>query len=402
MPMTSPEHPVFSVSDLNRLSRDLLESAFSQIWVEGEISNFVKPSSGHWYFSLKDKTAQIRCAMFRPFNQSLRFLLQDGMHVIVRAKVSLYETRGDFQLIVNYLEEAGLGALQRAFEQLKEKLMKEGLFEDKHKKPIPTFPRHIGIITSPTGAAIRDILNVLKRRYPLASIILYPSLVQGDQAATDLAHAIALANYHDHCDILILARGGGSLEDLWPFNEECVVRSIFASHIPIITGIGHEIDFTLADFVADLRAPTPSAAAELATPDRQKILQQLDHAAARLRSTLRNFILDKKKQAEWLTKQFWRLHPAHRLQNKMLDLDRLSEALATAQNRILLEKNHHLELLAQSLGSVSPLATLQRGYAIVTNDQGKTISTSQSIDPGSAVSIQLAIGKLHGIIDRVE
>lgn len=391
---------IYTVSELNRLTRYALEMRFPEIWVEGEISNFSQPKSGHWYFSLKDKTAQIRCAMFHAANQSVPFPLQEGLRVVVRAKVTLYETRGDYQLIISSLEKTGFGELHHAFEQLKSKLFKEGLFDKKHKKSIPVFPQCVGIISSPTGAAVRDILNVLKRRYPRASVIVYPSLVQGTDAALQIVQAIEQANVHQQCDVLILARGGGSLEDLWPFNEEPVARSIFSSCIPIITGIGHEIDFTIADFVADLRAPTPSAAAELAVPDLQEILRRLDHYVAQWNSAIWAMFSKRDNQLRWLMKHLSRLHPMARLQNFMLDLDRLSASLAEIPRRVLLERKRQLTGLNKTLQALSPVATLKRGYAIVTTPQGQVVTSASHVQVGETIKAQLASGSLWAKIQK--
>jgi exodeoxyribonuclease VII large subunit len=298
----SHSEEIFTISRLNREIRFLIEGTFSYMWVEGEVSNFVSPHSGHWYFSLKDEAAQVRCAMFRPQNRRILLGLKDGMHVLAKVRPSLYEGRGEFQLIVETLEEVGIGKLQKAFEQLKKKLSDKGLFDPIHKKSLPSIPRSIGIVTSPTGAAIRDILHVLKRRYAFAPIIIYPTLVQGDKAAAQIVKAIQLANQRQECEVLVLARGGGSLEDLWPFNEEQVAQAIFASRIPIITGVGHEIDFTIADFVADIRAPTPSAAAELITPDCMDLITRFLQTEQRLMHLMKQKLQLTTQQLRWAEK----------------------------------------------------------------------------------------------------
>jgi exodeoxyribonuclease VII large subunit len=262
MMKSNPDH-ILSVTDLNRRARQLLEIQFSMVWVRGEISNLSTPSSGHSYFTLKDNKAQIRCAMFKGNNSLLRFKPEHGMQIIARGRVSLYEGRGDYQLIIENMSVDGAGNLQIAFEQLKQKLADERLFDEEFKQALPAFPQHIGVITSPTGAVIRDILSVLKRRFPAIRVSIFPVPVQGEYAAPAIVHALALANQQADIDTLILARGGGSLEDLWAFNEEAVVRAVFASEIPVVSAVGHETDFTLCDFVADVRAPTPSVAAEL-------------------------------------------------------------------------------------------------------------------------------------------
>jgi exodeoxyribonuclease VII large subunit len=267
-----PERDVYSVSRLNREARVLLERGFGTLWLEAEISNFSRPSSGHWYFCLKDAAAQVRCAMFRQRNMLCAFTARDGQKVLVRARIGLYEPRGEFQLIVDHLEDAGLGALQRQFEELRARLAAEGLFATARKRPLPTLPKRIGVITSPTGAAVRDILHVLARRFPAVAVLIYPVAVQGAQAPAELVAALKTAAARQECDVLILARGGGSLEDLWAFNDEKLARAIVASPIPVISGVGHEVDFTIADFAADVRAPTPSAAAELVVPDAEEWL----------------------------------------------------------------------------------------------------------------------------------
>src|SRR5690625_2927780 len=281
---------VLSVSQLNRRSKQILETHLPLVWVEGEVSNLSRPSSGHWYFTLKDDQAQVRCAMFRNRNQLVRFNPAQGQQLLLRARVSLYEGRGDYQLIVEHMEEAGFGALQRAFEELKTRLSQEGLFASERKRPLPTLPKHIGVITSPTGAAIRDILSVLKRRFPAVPVTVLPVPVQGKEAAPAIVSALDLANRSELFDVLILARGGGSLEDLWPFNEEAVARAIYASRTPVVSAVGHEVDFSIADFVADVRAPTPSAAAELV--DRKSTRLNSSHVAI----SYAVFCLKKKKK----------------------------------------------------------------------------------------------------------
>jgi exodeoxyribonuclease VII large subunit len=254
MSATPPDRDVYTVSRLNREARATLERGLGVLWVEGELSNFSQPASGHWYFTLKDRDAQLRCAMFRQRNSGIRFVPKSGQHVLVRGRISLYEPRGDYQLIADYMEEAGLGALNREFERLKAKLIAEGLCDPGRKRPLPAFPRRIGVVTSPTGAAIRDILHILRRRFPPASVLIYPTAVQGAAAVPEIVDALSLAAARNECDVLIVARGGGSIEDLWAFNDEAVARAICASPIPVVSGVGHEIDFTIADFVADARA----------------------------------------------------------------------------------------------------------------------------------------------------
>lgn len=281
---------IYPVSRLVREARVLLEGSFPLLWVEGEISNLAMPASGHIYFTLKDEVAQVRCAMFRNRNRQLRFTPENGMQVLLRARVSLYEGRGEFQLIVEHMEEAGSGALQRAYEALKQRLGQEGLFDEAHKKPIPTLPQTIGIISSPDGAAMHDILSVLKRRFPAVDVVLYPVAVQGETSARQLVEALQLADARKDCDVLILSRGGGSLEDLWSFNDEKLARAIFDCELPVISAVGHEIDFTIADFVADVRAATPSAAAEMAVPDGQQLLARVEGLMQRLTARTRQWL----------------------------------------------------------------------------------------------------------------
>lgn len=408
----SHDQPVYTVSLLNQEAKALLEAAFPALWIEGEISNFTKPASGHWYFSLKDANAQVRCAMFTLRNRQVNFKPENGQHVLLRAKISLYEGRGDFQLIVEQMELAGSGALQRAFEALKQRLSQEGLFDTSRKLPLPSMPRCIGVITSTTGAAIRDVLSVLKRRFPSIPVVIYPTAVQGGDAKGQICNAIARANENPDCDVLLLVRGGGSLEDLWSFNEECVARAICASKIPIVSGVGHEIDFTIADFAASQRAPTPSVAAEMVTPDRVEWLQHFEKIKQRVFFQIRSFFNQQQQLISWLQKRL--KHPGQRLQEQAQQLDQIEihlrnyikhclqktqlqthtlisrlqkyhpqpqlhlyqQQLQNSQQRLTLAmaatlKNNQQKAqhLYHSLETVSPLATLNRGYAIATKDE---------------------------------
>lgn len=438
---------IYTVSRLNHEVRFLLEEQFPLLWIEGEISNFVAPTSGHWYFSLKDTHAQVRCAMFRPQNRLLTFTPKDGMQVLLKARISLYEGRGDYQLLIEHLEEAGLGKLQQAFLALKNRLQAAGLFDAIHKKTLPTMPKVIGIITSPTGAAIRDILSVLKRRYCSAPIIIYPTLVQGDLAAPAIVKAIKTANARQECDVLILARGGGSLEDLWPFNEESVAQAIFQSRIPIISGVGHEIDFTIADFVADVRAPTPSAAAELISPDINKLLLTLDENKKYFIRLIQQVTQQLKQQIYWLKKQLQQQHPKRRLTQQMQQIDLQEAALIRLQDNLIFKRKvqlatlyeklqrltpqhklhslqhvfqhqyhilkntltntlqkyqQQLTNLAGKLDGLSPLATLKRGFSITSRKQDQHIlRSSQEIKPGETVQIQLMQGKLDCTVEKI-
>lgn len=446
--MTQPQMPsqqALSVSELNRQVKRLLEVSFRQVWVKGELSSFSRPSSGHWYFSLKDDRAQIRCAMFRGFNQSLRFMPKEGDEVLVRAKVSLYEGRGDYQLIVESLEPAGLGQLQAAFEALKLKLSTEGLFDDEHKQALPAMPMRIGVITSATGAVIHDIISVSQRRFPLAEIRLIPVPVQGDGAAAAITRAIALANQKGVADVLIVGRGGGSLEDLWAFNEEIVARAIFASQLPVVSAVGHETDYTIADLVADYRAPTPSAAAEKLTPDQFEMMQWLDqvqhrctHAMQqritrfkdhclqlaqrlqspsaslqlrqlriaelyhRCRQAQQHALKNAQQQQRQLALKLAQHHPERKLEHARLRVDQLYQRIEQRQTRQLEQAQNRLALLAQTLNLTSPLATLGRGYAIMGNKTHRALTDASQVKVGDSVHATLAQGRLSCRVEEVE
>ena len=401
---------------LVRLARDLLEDTFPLIWVEGEISNFSRPASGHLYFSLKDAQAQIRCAMFRPKSQYLRFKPADGMRVLARARVSLYEARGEFQLIVEHLEEAGEGALLRAFEQLKAKLAAEGLFDAARKRPLPTLPRRIGVITSPTGAAIRDVLSVIARRFPLVEVEILPVPVQGKEAPPAIVAALNAASKAQRHDVLLLTRGGGSLEDLWAFNDETVARAIRASSIPVVSAVGHEVDFTIADFAADLRAPTPSAAAELLVPDGEAILRTLQREQAQLGQLLRRRLQAAAQRVDHAYTRLRAQHPRNRLrlggerlaqlharlqaQHPQIRLTLRRERLHSLQLRLVVTasarleaRRQHLSELARTLNAVSPLATLQRGYAIVLErENDRVVRTAEQARAIERLRVRFADG----------
>ena len=387
---------VYSVGRLNREARLLLESGLGRVWVEAEISNLARPSSGHWYFSLKDSQAQLRCAMFRQRNQHARFVPRDGQQVLARGRVSLYEPRGDYQLIVEQLEEAGLGALQRAFEQLRDRLAAEGLFAPERKRPLPAAPHRIGVITSPTGAALRDILHILARRYPSATVIVYPVPVQGAAAAPAIAAALDLAAARNECEVLILARGGGSLEDLWAFNDERVARAIHRASVPVVTGIGHETDFTIADFVADRRAPTPSGAAELVAPDTSGWLRQLARLGARFAAAVQRHLAEDERRLGALRHRLERAHPGARLVQSSQKLDELEQRLLRAWRERLLRAGTRVELAARALQSVSPLATLARGFAVVTRaSDGALLTDATAVAAGEEIHARLARGTLR-------
>ncbi|MBN8238002.1 exodeoxyribonuclease VII large subunit [Marinobacter hydrocarbonoclasticus] len=441
-PDTRPR--ALTVSELNHQARHLLETSFMQVWVEGELSGFSRPSSGHWYFSLKDQKCQIRCAMFRGANQRIRTLPREGDQIRIRGKVTLYENRGDFQIIVEHLEPAGLGALQQAFEALKARLQAEGLFDPARKKPIPATPRHIGVVTSPTGAAIHDILTVLKRRCPAIPVTLYPTAVQGEAATADIVRAIDRAQQHGLADVLIIGRGGGSLEDLWCFNEEAVARAIAACPIPTVSAVGHEVDVTIADFVADLRAPTPSAAAEKISPDQQdwlrrlaeqqgrlgqsarRLLQRLDnqlgHLSARLRDprrellekaqrmdelelrlnkAIRNRLDQQKQKTDYLLQRMSAQSPHRTLKTAREQTQRLEERLTLATRHQLRQKDERLQHIAQTLHVVSPLATLGRGYAIVKDDNDRIVRKAGDLETGSQITARLGHGSVAARVTEI-
>lgn len=431
------EPDILSVTQFNHQVQDLLEGSIPSCWIEGEISNFVSPPSGHCYFTLKDDTSQVRAAMFRNRARLLRIRPRNGMLVRVRARPTLYLPRGDYQLLVEQLEEAGAGALQRAFELMKNRLAEEGLFAAERKRPLPAFPRAIGVVTSPSGAAVHDILTVLRRRAPWIPVVIYPSLVQGNEAAPGLVAAIAAANRRAEVDVLIVGRGGGSLEDLWPFNEESVARAIAGSAIPVISAVGHETDITIADFVADLRAPTPSAAAERVAPPRAELLAQVAQAEktlarqmqARLRESRHQLNLARKslvrpdQRLREFRQQFDELvlrairATRHRIEAGQADADALARRLrqaspdrvlparanALARARLRLMRNTELLLERQDtrlrhavarLHAVSPLATLARGYAIARAPDGRLLRETSQVQPGDPVDVRLARGRL--------
>lgn len=392
---------IYTVSRLNNEARFILEDHFTAIWVEGEISNFAAPNSGHWYFSLKDASAQVRCAMFRGNQRKLGFTPKDGAHVLIKARVSLYENRGEFQLIAEQMEERGEGKLRKAFDALKKKLEAAGLFDIAHKKDLPTYPKQIGVITSATGAAVRDILTVLQRRYPCAPIIIYPTLVQGTTAAPDIVKAIETANRRNECDILILARGGGSLEDLWPFNEERVAYAIYNSQLPIVTGVGHEVDFTIADYVADKRAPTPSAAAEIITPDLDDVTLGLSRLSQRLERQALQRLSRYQQQLTWMQKHLLQQHPKRRLIEQTQRLDLSEMAMTNSIKQRIATYQSKLAQAAATLDALSPLATLHRGFAIASDQNGRILRDVTSIGIGDSVRVRLSTGSLECDVTKV-
>ncbi|MDE2086403.1 MAG: exodeoxyribonuclease VII large subunit [Xanthomonadaceae bacterium] len=437
-PAAPPRH-ILTPSTLNRLVRGLLEDALPLVWIEGELSNVARPASGHLYFTLKDSGAQVRCAMFRPKSAALRFKPIDGMQVLLRARVGLYEPRGEFQLVAEHMEPAGEGALQREFERLKAQLDAEGLFDAARKRALPRYARRIGVVTSATGAAIRDVLSVLARRWPLAEVDVLPVPVQGREAPPAIVAMLKKASASARYDVLLVTRGGGSLEDLWAFNDEAVARAIHACAVPVVSAVGHEVDFSIADFVADLRAPTPSAAAELLVPDAQATLrhlrqlrqrlalleqrrlqslgQRVDHLFARLQAqrpqarlardrerlahlhhrllaVLRERQQGERNRLERLHARLLARHPQQRLPLLRRQLAEQSQRLRHAIARQLERERHALEQAARTLQAVSPLATLERGYAILLDANGNVVRSTSGVEPGAGLQARLADGSL--------
>lgn len=433
----APARTTYSVSELADILRGLLEDSLPSVWVSGEISNFSRPASGHWYFTLKDDRAQLRCAMFKNTNYYVRPQPKDGDAVLVRAKVGIYPARGELQMIVEHLEAAGTGALLRAFEQLKARLAAEGLFDAALKRPLPKLPRRIGVITSGTGAALQDILNALRRRWPLAEVLLYPVPVQGREAPPAIVRALRELPERAPVDVVLLARGGGSLEDLWAFNDEAVARAIRACPVPVVSGVGHEIDFTIADFAADVRAATPTAAAELVTPDIAERYARVDTLDIGLIGLVNRRLQQSRERLAQLAGRLQTLHPGRRLQERAQRLDELDERLrhamaarlATAGDRLkrssqrfeaaaplaritlrqsqlsgladrlvragsnaLAERRARLRQAAALLNSLNPSAVLERGYALATGADGRILRDGAEVASGERVSVRLARG----------
>jgi exodeoxyribonuclease VII large subunit len=446
MPAPPADRPVLKPSQLNALARDLLEGSFAQVWVQGEISNFSRPASGHLYFTLKDERAQVRCALFRMQAQRLRFLPRDGLQVLARGRLTLYEARGEYQLVLEHMEEAGEGALRQAFEELKRRLAAEGLFEAARKRALPRFVRRLGVITSPRGAAVRDVLSVLGRRFPLLEVEVLPVAVQGATSAAELRTMLERAAASGRYDVLLLTRGGGSLEDLWSFNDEALARAIVASIVPVVSAVGHEIDFSLSDFAADLRAATPSAAAELLVPEANELRAQVRQLGARLAAAARRDHAARAQRADqaWLRLQAVRpqarvehgrqrlqvregrlrhawanrtgaagaalrlrgdrlvaLHPRQRLAALAHRRELLVQRLAAAWSRRSDAAGARLQRGGGLLHSLSPLATLSRGYAILRDDAGRVLRNAGETGPGQALEAQLADGRLALRVEAV-
>ena len=445
--LSSQTSAIFTVSRLNQTVRLLLEQEMGQVWISGEISNFSQPSSGHWYFTLKDDTAQVRCAMFRNSNRRVTFRPQHGQQVLVRANITLYEPRGDYQIIVESMQPAGEGLLQQKYEQLKAKLQTEGLFDQQHKQPLPSPAHCVGVITSKTGAALHDILHVLKRRDPSLPVIIYPTAVQGDDAPGQIVRAIELANTRQECDVLIVGRGGGSLEDLWSCNDERVARAIFASAIPVVSAVGHETDVTIADFIADLRAPTPSAAAEMVSRNQQELLRQILSAQQRLGMAMDYFLANRSRRFTQIYHRLQQQHPQLRLARQQTALERLHQRMNVAidgqlkrtsqrQSRLLqrlsqqnpqprihraqtriqqleyrLAENVRSRLSAARerfgnavthLEAVSPLSTLARGYSVSTANDGKVLKKVKQVKTGDVMTTRLEDGWVESQVTDIK
>lgn len=391
------EKKIFTVTEITKYLKDILaqDPLVNNIWISGEISNFHHHSSGHMYFTLKDQNSAISAIMFKGYNSQLKFQLEDGLKVIAHGYISIYEPRGTYQFYIDSMEPAGKGALYLAFEQLKEKLEKEGLFDPVHKNKIPLLPKKIGIVTSPTGAAIRDILSVIQRRFPNISLLIVPTLVQGEMASEQLVKGIEYLNSRGDIDLIILSRGGGSIEDLWPFNEENLARAIYNSSVPVISGIGHETDFTIADFVADLRAPTPSAAAELAISSRLELEKRIENSRERLSYAIGNKIREYRKRLEGLMERRVFARPEELFSKEIQQLDDLSRRLEWSMEKELNSRKEEFQFLNGKLESLSPLKTLARGYSI-SSLQGKIIDSIDEVEIGQEIQIRVKDGQIKG------
>ena len=394
--MLPVEPKIITVSQLNIYVKSVLDSdpRLNYVFLCGEISNLTDHyRSGHIYLSLKDNKSVIRAVMFAGNARNLKFKPMEGMKVICRGRVTLYEATGQYQYYIEDMQPDGIGALYQAYEQLKEKLQSKGLFDESHKKPIPYCPKTIGVITSPTGAAVQDIKNILTRRFPSVNIILCPVLVQGDNAAPQLVDAVNKLNEYDLCDTIIIGRGGGSIEDLWAFNDENLAYAIYNSHIPVISAVGHETDFTICDFVSDLRAPTPSAGAELAVPDRNEILQNLDAQRQYLSSLMDKKLIENNNIISEMSTKLLSLSPDDKIAKLYNDLDFLSQKYENNSNRIFQNTANKIELLATKLESLNPISTLKRGYSVVTNND-KTVTSVKDVKNGDTLAINVTDGKI--------
>ena len=394
------EAKVFSVKEINRLVRELLEQSFPSFWISGEISNFISASSGHWYFSLKDDEAQVRCTMFKNKNMAADWTPKNGEKIEAKCFIGLYEARGEYQLNVDLIRHAGAGLLSEAFNQLKERLLKEGLFETSRKKLIPQFPKSIGVISSPTGAAIEDILTTLKRRSPHIPIFIYPSLVQGKEAPVAIVKAIETANIRMECDVLILARGGGSIEDLWAFNEEIVARAIVASKIPTITGVGHETDTTIADFVSDLRAPTPTGAAELVTSHTVELVKTIQVYKNQLNKVMAGVIRELMQKIDYLEKRL--ISPRQQIQRQKEQIHQYIQRINQSMKNAMILYRLKIDKLKLNFDHLNPHAVLSRGYSIITNVDGQIVNNVNQLKLDDKIRIQLNHGQADANISDLK
>ncbi len=389
---------VLSVSELNRLAKEVLEQSFPLFWVSGEISNLTRAASGHWYFSLKDAGAQVRCVMFRGRNSYLDWTPKEGDKVEARALVTLYEARGDFQLTIEFLQRAGAGALFEAFEKLKAKLQQEGLFDAAYKQKIPTHPKQIGIVTSPDAAALHDVLTTLRRRMPSIPVVIYPTPVQGKGAAGQIAKAIDTAHERNECDVLIICRGGGSMEDLWQFNEELVARAIANCRIPTISGVGHETDFTICDFVADTRAATPTAAAELASPSRESLFNKLTQLGFQLNKTSQDTLRQRSQMLDYLARRL--VSPGQQIAQQKQQLAQLAHRLGLNIKQQLQRQQNNLNQIEQNLHHLNPQSVLSRGYAFAQTKDGKIINSSVQIKAGETINLTFGMGEAEAVVSK--
>ena len=395
------ENNALTVTELNLYIKNIFESNpfLNRVTIKGEISNFKRHSSGHLYMSLKDETGVIRAVMFRSAASKLAFLPENGAKVVAVGRVSVYERDGQYQIYLESMHPEGMGELHIRFEKLKQKLNAEGLFDAKYKKPLPKYPKKIGVVTAPTGAAVRDIINVLSRRFKYSDIVLYPVLVQGENAAQDIVSAIEFFNEHKYADVLIVGRGGGSIEDLWAFNEEIVARAIFKSEIPIVSAVGHEIDFTISDFVSDLRAPTPSAAAELVVPDEKELADKFGNVYRRLSSCAARIIESKKLMLKYYADKQALKNPVYGINEKRMYLDSISKDFETEVLNILSEKKQILGVLASKLDGLSPLGTISRGFSLAFNEDGKLIKKVTDVKSGDKIDLRVSDGRVRATVD---
>ena len=394
------EKMIMTVGQLNLFIKDLLGQVpmLSNIKIKGEISNFKSHSSGHLYMSLKDETGTLRAVMFKNAAFGLDFKPENGMQVIAEGRIGVYERDGQYQLYINSMTPDGKGNLHEQFEKLKAKLQAEGLFDASAKKEIPRYPKCVGVVTAPTGAAVRDIINILSRRYKAADICLYPALVQGDGAAKSISDGIKYFNDAKNCDVIIVGRGGGSIEDLWAFNEEIVARTIFESEIPIISAVGHETDFTIADFVADLRAPTPSAAAELAVPSLEELFDKFENTKGRIKTASRKILENRRLLLKMYTDKQILRDPISKINEKWIYLDHLSKMFENAMKGALGEKQQLLSIVASKLDGLSPLGTLSRGYAVAKDASGAVVKSTNQVKPGDSMTVRVSDGEINTIV----